>query len=92
MMQTPDAITPALLDVVVMPNGEVICLGKTVGWTQTHGKHLTPNVLADARNTLAVVDRLFARIRREGFSAAMEHADIEVEVRTLLARLEGEQP
>lgn len=36
----PKEITLALLEVVVMPNGEVICLGKTVGWVKTLGKHL----------------------------------------------------
>ena len=31
-MEKPKEIAMARLDVVVMPNGEVICLGKTVGW------------------------------------------------------------
>lgn len=49
MRANPKVITPALLSVVVMPNGEVICLGKTVGWvraggdgTASLGPHLTP--------------------------------------------------
>ncbi len=41
-MKTPKEITPAWLDVVVMPNGEVICLGKTVGWVKTLGPYLKP--------------------------------------------------
>lgn len=28
----PDEITPVLVSAVLMPNGEVICLGKTIGW------------------------------------------------------------
>lgn len=32
MNQCPKDITPATLEVIVMPNGEVICLGRTVGW------------------------------------------------------------
>lgn len=50
MTKAPDAITPATLDVVVMPNGEVICLGKTVGWVETKkkddalGKYLNPKI------------------------------------------------
>lgn len=30
----PKEITPAYLNVVVMPNGEIICHGKTVGWVK----------------------------------------------------------
>lgn len=44
----PKEITPALLSVIVMPNGEVICLGKTVGWTKELGPWLTPQEKADA--------------------------------------------
>ena len=40
-MITPKAITPAVLDVVVMPNGEVICMGRTIGWVKDLGKYLT---------------------------------------------------
>jgi hypothetical protein len=40
-MQKPDKITVALLEVVVMPNGEIICDGKTVGWVDKLGKYLT---------------------------------------------------
>lgn len=32
MQEAPKEITSAKLGVVIMPNGEVICLGKTVGW------------------------------------------------------------
>ena len=41
MKKNPKEITPADLDVIVMPNGEVICLGKTVGWVKELGKFLT---------------------------------------------------
>ncbi len=45
--QNPDSIVPALLSVLVMPNGEIICLGKTIGWVDTHGKWLQPEVRED---------------------------------------------
>jgi len=32
MKKQPDAITVCLLQVVLMPQGEIICNGKTVGW------------------------------------------------------------
>ena len=35
-------ITLCNLEVVVMPNGEVLCVGKTIGWLQELGKYLTP--------------------------------------------------
>lgn len=42
MMKTaPKEITVALLEVVVMPNGEIICAGKSVGWVDKIGKYLT---------------------------------------------------
>jgi len=28
------------LEVLVMPNGEILCLGKTLGWTASFGKFL----------------------------------------------------
>lgn len=30
------------LEVLVMPNGELICLGKTVGWVREFEKYLFP--------------------------------------------------
>jgi hypothetical protein len=45
MDRPPKEITVCHLEVVVMPNGEVICSGKTVGWVQGSaalGKFLTP--------------------------------------------------
>ncbi|KKT20040.1 MAG: hypothetical protein UW07_C0019G0012 [Candidatus Nomurabacteria bacterium GW2011_GWF2_43_8] len=42
MDKAPEEITVANLEVVVLPNGEVICLGKTVGWVDRLGKFLTP--------------------------------------------------
>jgi len=43
-VKAPDTITVMRLEVVVMPNGEIICAGKTVGWVNTHGKYLTGEV------------------------------------------------
>ena len=40
VMKQPDEITVCWLNVVVMPNGEVICRGKTVGWFKDLGKYL----------------------------------------------------
>ena len=44
MEKKPEEITVCHLEVVVMPNGEIICLGKTVGWFETHKKYLTQKV------------------------------------------------
>lgn len=41
-MNAPDQITLASLECVAMPNGEVICLGKTLGWIDDFGEHLRP--------------------------------------------------
>lgn len=40
----PVDITGCLLDVVVMPNGEVLCSGKSLGWIDELGKFLEPKV------------------------------------------------
>ena len=32
MKALPKEITVCVLDVVLMPQGEIVCLGKTVGW------------------------------------------------------------
>lgn len=42
-MNAPDEITLADLECVVMPNGEVICLGKTLGWVGDFGGRLRPH-------------------------------------------------
>ena len=41
MDKNPDVISIAKLEVVVMPNGEIICNGKTVGWVSELGKYLS---------------------------------------------------
>jgi len=41
MKTPPGKITLCSLEVVVMPNGEILCLGKTVGWFAELGKYLT---------------------------------------------------
>jgi hypothetical protein len=38
----PDTITLAHLEVVIMPNSEVLCLGKTVGWFKDLARFLHP--------------------------------------------------
>ena len=42
MRNQPKEITLATLEVVVMPNGEVICLGQTIGWFDGLWEYLTP--------------------------------------------------
>lgn len=44
MEKAPEEITVCNLEVVAMPNGEVICAGKTVGWVKDIGKYLSPKV------------------------------------------------
>lgn len=41
-MKQPKDITLANLEVLVMPNGEILCLGFTVGWVNKLGRMLTP--------------------------------------------------
>ncbi len=41
MDKPPKEITVCHLEVVVMPNGEIICDGLSVGWVQRLGKYLT---------------------------------------------------
>lgn len=40
-MEKPKEITICNLEVLVMPNGEILCLGKTVGWFDKLGKFLS---------------------------------------------------
>ena len=42
MKKQPDEITVCSLECIVMPQGEIICLGKTIGWFKDYKKHLTP--------------------------------------------------
>jgi len=41
MEKNPEEMTLAKLDVLVMPNGEILCEGKTLGWVDSLGKHLS---------------------------------------------------
>lgn len=41
MDKLPDEITLCNLQVVVMPNGEIICNGKTLGWYRDYFLFLT---------------------------------------------------
>jgi hypothetical protein len=40
-MEQPNEITVCLLECVVMPQGEVICNGKTIGWLRDFKEFLT---------------------------------------------------
>lgn len=56
-MNTPHEITVANLDCVVMPNGEVICLGKTLGWVEDFGEHLRPRSGESGIKVVGIHDR-----------------------------------
>jgi len=43
MIEQPDEIKSCYLQVVVMPNGEIICCGKTVGYFKDLGIFLKEN-------------------------------------------------
>ena len=44
MEKQPNEITVCNLVVVLMPNGEIISLGKTIGWFKTYKYCLTPKI------------------------------------------------
>lgn len=52
MDKNPEQITPALLDCVVMPNGEIICAGKTIGWVKDIGEFI--KVKKEGRQRIAI--------------------------------------
>ena len=41
MDEQPKEITVCNLECVLMPNGEIICLGKTIGWFKVLKDYLT---------------------------------------------------
>ena len=41
-MKQPKEITACHLEVIVMPNGEIICAGKSLGHMKPFAKYLTP--------------------------------------------------
>lgn len=41
MEDIPEGITTVHVQAVLMPNGEVICMGKTIGWFEELKKYLT---------------------------------------------------
>ena len=41
MNEAPDQMTLAKLEVLVMPNGEVLCNGSAIGYVQDLGKYLS---------------------------------------------------
>jgi hypothetical protein len=40
MEKIPEKITEAKLDCIIMPSGEIICNGFTIGWFSQIGKYL----------------------------------------------------
>lgn len=47
MEKQPKAITACTLDCVLMPQGEIISLGKTLGWFKEFKEHLKPQSVHD---------------------------------------------
>lgn len=43
-MEKPNEMTICNLEVLVMPNGEILCKGKTIGWFEGLKEFLTPKV------------------------------------------------
>lgn len=41
-MEIPEEMTLARLSVLVMPNGEILCLGRTIGWVSELSDMLEP--------------------------------------------------
>ena len=41
--KVPEGITAVLVDAVLMPNGELITKGKTIGWFDDLSKHVYKN-------------------------------------------------
>jgi len=41
MLEKPKEITLCTLSCIVMPNGEVVCIGKTIGWYKDLKEYLT---------------------------------------------------
>ena len=42
MKKQPQSIITATLNVLIMPNGEIICLGKSLGWFKNFKEQLNP--------------------------------------------------
>lgn len=42
MKKAPEEMTICHLEVLVMPNGEILCNGKTLGWVKDLGEYLKP--------------------------------------------------
>ena len=40
MKKQPKEITICYLEVLIMPNGEILCLGKTIGWFDKFKEYL----------------------------------------------------
>lgn len=40
MDKQPNDLTICSLEVLVMPNGEILCMGKSIGWFKNFKKHL----------------------------------------------------
>lgn len=95
MTKAPKDITPATLDCVVMPNGEIICSGKSVGWIKELGRFLTPQTAASAAapELRAALDAFVAFVDYYQIDMddddAGKAAEMLTDARALLARIDG---
>ena len=49
MNKQPEGITVCTLECVLMPQGEIICLGKTIGWFKEFKKYLTKKEIEETK-------------------------------------------
>jgi len=91
MDKAPEAITVCLLDVVVMPNGEVICDGRSLGWVGKGGKGLGKN-LRPLTEIVAVLDDCEQTLLRLPDVQGAWRVSVLKEVRDLRGALTGRQP
>ena len=49
MKKQPEVITTCYLECLLMPQGEILSLGKTIGWFKDFKKNLTPIAYATGK-------------------------------------------
>lgn len=52
MKTQPQEITVCELECLLMPQGEILCQGKTIGWFREFKKYLKPKVKTEADNEI----------------------------------------
>ena len=92
MKQLPKEITVCKLECVLMPQGEIICMGKTVGWFKDLGSCLQPASIdtdEQQRDDLLEIVRQFIKGYRSG--TAIPQSWLVQEAEKLVAKLEYER-